>query len=191
MIDAVAEIVEDVGDLAEHLVGQHGRGDEVAAAAAFQLGRAEQGRDGVARMAGAMGETDKGVVEIEIADHHAIGEDREIGAGLGAADQHGRGLLCRDLARELDRDLARTRIIAAIGAADGVEDGAFCQPHDVFGKVLVFEVGRIAGERLGEHLIARRGELSPRAKTEDAGIPAATPAAAAVFRKCRARAHRS
>ena len=42
---------------------------------------------------GAMGETDKGVVEIQIADHDAVGEDREIGAGLDAADQDGRGLL--------------------------------------------------------------------------------------------------
>ena len=151
MIDAVVEIIEDVGDLAEALIGQHGRGDEIAAAAPVHFRSGEQRRDGVAGMAGAMGERDESVVEIEIAEHGAVGEGGEIGAGLGAADQHGRRLFCADVAGKLDRDPARTGAIAAEGAADGVENGAFDDAHDIVGDVLVFQTGSIAGERLGEH----------------------------------------
>jgi hypothetical protein len=44
-------------------------------------------------MPGAVGETDEGVVEIQISDHDAVGEDRQIGARFDAAEQDGRGLL--------------------------------------------------------------------------------------------------
>ena len=154
VVDAVAEIVEDVGDLAEHFVGQHGRGDEIAAAARGQLGGRQQGRDRVAGVARAMGEADKGVVEIEIADHDAIGEHGQIRARLDAADEHRRGLLRADVTRKLDRDPARRRVIAAKSATDRVKNGAPGEPNDIFGKVLVSEVRRIAGQRLGQNLAA-------------------------------------
>ena len=48
----------------------------------FSSAAGQQRRDGIARMAGAMGEADKGVVEIEIADHHAVGENRKVGLVL-------------------------------------------------------------------------------------------------------------
>jgi hypothetical protein len=93
MVDAVAEIVKDVCDLAEHLIGEHGRGDEIVAAAPGDLGRGQEGRNRIARMSGAMGEADKGVVEIQVSDHDAVGENREISAGFDAAEQDCRGLL--------------------------------------------------------------------------------------------------
>jgi len=76
MVDAVAEIVKDIRNFAEDLVGEDGRSDEVAAAARAELGRRQQRCEGVARMPGAMGEADIGIVEIEISDHHAVGESR-------------------------------------------------------------------------------------------------------------------
>src|SRR5882724_6598084 len=106
---------------------------------------------GVAR---AMGEADKGVVEIEIADHHAIGEHSEIGARLDVADKHRRGLFRADVTRKLDRDFAWRRVIAAKSATDGVKYGAPGEPNDIFGKVFVSEVRSIAGQRLGQNLVA-------------------------------------
>ena len=185
MVDAVAEIVEDIRDLAEHLVGEHGRGDEIAAAAPGQLGRGQQRRDRIARVAGAMGETDEGVVEIQIADHHAVGEDREIGARLDAAEQDCRALLCADVARELDRDLAWSRRVAAERAADRIENGALCDPYDVFREILVPQIGRIAGKRLGHEPDGSPPpkDLARSAPAGNVGVPATNPAAAACLRK--------
>jgi hypothetical protein len=101
-------------------------------------------------MAGAVGQADEGIVEIEIADHHAIGEDREIGAGLDAADQDGRWLSGADVARKLGRDPAWACRVAAIGAADRVEEGALGEPHNIVGQVLVFQMACVTRERFGE-----------------------------------------
>ena len=156
MVDAVAEIIEDIGDLAEDFIGEHGRGDEIAATAPAELGRAQQCGNGIAGMPAAMGEADEGVVEIQVSDHHAVGENRQIGTRPGAAEQDGRALLGADVARELDRDLAGSGGVAAAGAAEGVENGAFDQSDDVFRKILVPQGGRIAGQRLGERNLAAR-----------------------------------
>src|SRR5258707_12585786 len=99
MVDAVAEIVKDISELAEHLVCEHCRSDEIAAAAPGQLGRGQQCRYGIARVAGAMSKTDEGVVEIEISDHNAAAENRQIGARPDSAEQDSGALLCTDVLR--------------------------------------------------------------------------------------------
>jgi hypothetical protein len=85
MIDTIAEIIKHICDLAEHLVGEHGRDDQVAAAACIQLGRGQQCGNRVAWMSSAMGETDESVVKVQISDHHAVGENGEIGCRSDAA----------------------------------------------------------------------------------------------------------
>src|ERR1700737_1383548 len=108
MVDAVAEIVKDIRYLAEHLVCEHRGGDEIAAAPPSPVGRGQQCRYGIARVAGAMRKTDEGVVEIEISDHYAVGENCQIGARPDAAEQDRRALPCTDVVRELDRNLSRS-----------------------------------------------------------------------------------
>ena len=137
MVYAVAEIVKDIRYLAEHLVCEHRGGDEIAAAAPSQLGRGQQCRYGIARMAGAMRKTDEGVVEIEISDHHAVGENCQIGARPDAAEQDRRALPCTDVVRELDRNLARSGRESAERAAERIENGALRDPYNIFREVLV------------------------------------------------------
>src|SRR6516165_8166059 len=109
-----------------------------------------------------MGETDKSVVEIEIADHHAIGEHREIRARFDAADQDCRGLFCTDAACELECNLAWRRGITTERASDSVQDGTLGESDDVFGKILVSQPGRIAGEPLRERNFLRDRAMGPR-----------------------------
>src|SRR6185295_11308562 len=137
MIDAVAEVVKDIRDLAEHLICEHRGGDEIAAAAPSQLGRGQQSRYSIARVAGAMSKTDEGVVEIKVSDHHAVGENRQIGARSDAAEQDRRALLCTDVVCELDRDLARSRREAAERAAERIENGALRHPNNIFREIIV------------------------------------------------------
>ncbi len=139
--------VEHVGELAERLVGKRSRGDEIAAAAARDVGRGDERSERVARMAAAHGR-DVAVVEIEIADHDAVREHCEVVAGLEAAAEYGRALCCADIAGELEGDLARAGLIAADGAADGVEDGALDRAHDLGRQVLITQLERIVGKRL-------------------------------------------
>src|SRR5947207_12151709 len=91
---------------------------------------------------------DVAVVEIEIADHHAVGEHREVVSSLEAVAEDGRALRRADIAGELEGDLARAGLIAADGTADGVDDGALDRAHDLRGEVLVAQLDRIVGQSL-------------------------------------------
>ena len=90
------------------------------------------------------------VVEIEIADHHAVGEHGEIGARLDAAAHHGGAALRGDARREPVRDLARLCAEAAEPATDRIDQEALGLAHDVRRDVLVAQARRVAGERLGD-----------------------------------------
>src|ERR1700737_4252141 len=105
MVYAIAEIVKDIRYLAEHLVCERRGGNEIAAAAPSQLGRGQQYSYGIARMAGAIRKTDEGVVEIEISDHHAVGENCQIGARPDAAEQDRGALPCNHVVPGLDPEL--------------------------------------------------------------------------------------
>src|SRR6266568_556283 len=96
---------------------------------------------------------DIAVVEIEIADHHAVREHREVVSSLEAAAEDGRALHRADIAGELERDLARAGLIAADGAADGVDDGALDGAYDLRGEVLITQFDRIVGQRLGDRAL--------------------------------------
>src|SRR5262249_12100029 len=97
-----------------------------------------------------MSEANKGIVEIEVTDHYAVGENRQIGARFDAAAQDRRAWLCSDVASQLDRNFTRSRSVAAERAAGRVEDRAFGYAHDLLSQVLVFQVDRIASKRVGQ-----------------------------------------
>jgi hypothetical protein len=102
-----------------------------------------------------------------------LAKTAQIRAGLEAAEQDGRGLLRGDVAGQLEGNLARSRSVAAEGAADGIENGALGDPYDVFGKILVFSFGRIAGQGFAERRLTlsglRHGRKGRRTRRQTGG----------------------
>src|SRR6266446_6370290 len=101
------------------------------------------------------------VVEIEIADHDAVGEHRKIVTCLDAAAKDGRCRCGAHAAREPAGDPARFGVVAADRAADRVENGALHRAYDVPRQVLVAELDGVVGERLCR-AARRRWFVSPR-----------------------------
>src|SRR5439155_25310345 len=95
-------------------------------------------------------ERDIAVVEIEITDHHPIGEYGEIRAGLDTAAQYGRAVFRRYVRGELDCNLRRLRLVSADCASQCIDDDAFRAAHDFRRQILIFEIDRIVGERLAD-----------------------------------------
>src|SRR3954449_120645 len=111
MVEADAARVEHVEHFAEHFVCKHCRKNEITAAASACFSRRQQRGKRVAWMAAP--ERDIAIVEIEITDHHPIGEYGEIRAGLDTAAQYGRTVFRRYVRGELDCNLRRLRLVSA------------------------------------------------------------------------------
>src|SRR5262245_48757124 len=90
------------------------------------------------------------VVEIQISDHHAVGEHRQVRTCLDAAEQNRCALPDGDVARQLHRNFARSSGVTAKRATKSVDQRALGQPYDVFGDILVLEPHRIAGKILAQ-----------------------------------------
>src|SRR5262245_39900860 len=93
-----------------------------------------------------MRETDEAVVEIQISDHDAVGENGQIGARPDTIEQDCRTLLCGNVPCQLDRNVARSRRVTAECAAERIEDRALGYPYDIFREVLILEARCIAGK---------------------------------------------
>src|SRR5262249_21950900 len=101
-------------------------------------------------MAGAIHLAHVCVIEIQIADHHAVGEHRQFPARLDSAEQDCPKLLLIDIARELHRHLSPSRRGTTQRAPEGIEDGALCNPYALLWEVLISEARRIAGKFLSQ-----------------------------------------
>src|SRR5258708_20608253 len=104
---------------------------------------------------------DVAVVEIQIADHDAIGEHGKIVTCLDAAAKDRRGRCGAHAAREPAGDPARFGVVAADRATDRVENGALHRAYDVPRQVLVAELDGEVGAGLCDRA-ARRWFLSRR-----------------------------
>src|SRR6266849_439780 len=91
---------------------------------------------------------DVAVVEIQIADHDAIGEHRQIVTCLDAAAKHRRCRCRAHAAGEPAGDPARFGPISADRATDRVENGTLHRAYDVPRQVLVAELDGEVSERL-------------------------------------------
>src|SRR5262249_8346123 len=101
-------------------------------------------------MAGAIHLAHICIIEIQIADHHAVCEGRQFWARLDAAEQDCPRLLEVDSAGDLHRLVARSRRVTAERAADGIEDGTLGNPYHLLWEVLISEARRIAGKFLSQ-----------------------------------------
>jgi hypothetical protein len=101
--------------------------------------------------------TDITIVEIEIPDHHVIGESRELDARFLAAAKDRRRLAARDERCELARYIARLARKTAERAAHCIHDKAFRLMDNLRRQVFVFQsrcVGAyVFGDRL--HVVVR------------------------------------
>ena len=85
------------------------------------IGDCEQGGERIARMpAAAAGR----IVEIEIADHYAVGERGELGRRALERAEHARRLFAARLAGHGAGDVARLRVVASDGAREAVDQAA-------------------------------------------------------------------
>src|SRR5258708_27701238 len=105
---------------------------------------------------------DVAVVEIEIADHAAVGEHRKIVTCLVAAAKAGRCRCRAHAAREPAGDPARFGVVAADRATHCVENGALHRAYDVPWQVLVAELDGEVGERRCDRATGRRWFVSHR-----------------------------
>ena len=163
LVETKSSGIEHVGDLAEHLVCERGGHDEITATAPGDLGAGEQGREGVARVAAAH-RRDVPVIEIEIADHDAIGEHRELVARLDAAAEDGRSRCRAHTGGQLDGNPARAGLVAADRAADRIQDGALYGAHHIRRQILIAEPHGIVRERLRDRATAV-GRSIPRPRS--------------------------
>src|SRR5258707_13014366 len=83
---------------------------------------------------------DVAVVEIEIADHDAVGEHSKIVTRLDAAAKDGRCRCRAHAAREPAGDPARFGVVSADRAPHRVENGALHRAYDVPRQVLVTDL---------------------------------------------------
>ena len=104
---------------ARRLGGRQRRGDAVA---------------GVARLVAGVA-----VVEIQVANHHAVGEGGQVQTALLAAAQHGDRVGAGNDPGHLPRHPGRLAVIAAQSAADGVDDEALGEVNRLGWQVLVAE----------------------------------------------------
>src|SRR5215471_4808102 len=105
---------------------------------------------------------DVAVIEIEITDHDAIGEDRKIMARLDAAAQDRRCRCRAHAARELDGDPTRFGVVSAERATDRVKNGALDRADEVARQVVVAERDGEIRERLCHRAAFRRWLISCR-----------------------------
>jgi hypothetical protein len=159
LVEAKSSGIEHVGDLAEYLVGERGGRNEIAAAASGDLGRGEQGGECVARVAATHGR-DITVIEIQITDHDAIGEDREFVTCLNAAAENRRSRRRAHSGGQVNGDPAWSGLVAANRAADRIENGAFCRTHNVPRQILIAEPGGEVRQRLRDRAAAVKGSIS-------------------------------
>src|SRR6476659_899006 len=98
---------------------------------------------------------DEAVVEVEIADHHAIRENSEIHARLDSAAHHACRWRRAHLACELHRDTTRATVVAADRAADRIEDDALRRVRDFFRQIFIAKIDRVARQFLGDGAFLR------------------------------------
>ena len=138
--------VHDVAHAAEHFIGDHRGNDQFAAIGLADLGSGQQRGDAVAGVPGFA--ADVAVVEIEVTDHHAVGEHREIRTGLLPGAEYGGGLGAGDGGGLRQRNPRRLAVIAAQRAAQRVDNHAFGLVHDCRRQVFVTEVRGPGAEAL-------------------------------------------
>ena len=148
MVKADVFQAESVAEPAERFVGNGGGRNQTPPAGAGQLGAGQRSGDAVAGMP--RFQRGIAVVEIQIADHHAVGEGCQVGAaGLAAADDGNRAA-AGHFAGQLPRNLARLGSVAADGAADAVNNHPFEQMDSIGRQVAVVQAGRVAGDIFGD-----------------------------------------
>jgi hypothetical protein len=99
------------------------------------------------------------VIEIQIADHDAIGEDRAFLACLDAAAKDCRARCRAHFAGQLDGDLTWSGLVAANGAADRIDNGAFRRAHNVRRQILIAEPDDVVRQCLRDRGAAVCGSI--------------------------------
>ena len=149
MVEAEWADIRLVTNAAKHFVREYGRGDHLPAASPHDFRRGQYCRDTVARMARLAG-AGVTVVEIEKADHRAVGERRKIGTRALAAEDDRCGLAARDRPGHFARDSRRLARKPAERAAHGIDDEPLRLMHDFARQVLIAQRGGVGTQLLDD-----------------------------------------
>jgi hypothetical protein len=141
--------IDGIADTAKYLVSEHGGRDRFLAAALHPFRHREHRRNAVARMSRFAG-AGIAVVEVEVPDHHAVGEGGELRARSLPADHDGGGTAARHFSRRLARDPGGLAIVAAERAADGVDDQALGLSDDLLREMFVTQPLGIGAQLLNQ-----------------------------------------
>ena len=148
MIKAEGAYVAGVTEAAESLIRDRGGGDQATTARAGHFGAGESGGDAVAGMPGFL--RGVAIVEIQVANHHPVGECGQLGAaGQPAADDGYRPAMPGNLCRQVAGDFARFRGVTANGASHGVNDHSLEKMNGIGRDVAKVQIGRVIRYVLG------------------------------------------